>query len=214
METIQLLAKLGEYQYMKRLIKYGELYLRPISDFTKIENKGGIGDKYENMISYCSPKDPTITILSKNGEKIQLPPSARIVYGEHSDRNNLVYCMTMVDFNKDDTLTIKDSENINKIGSNYDTMVLIYNQNKLFARIEDAAKKLSWEIEYKCVNYYPEKNIIKKNLTAFDKRNSYSYQKEFRFCFSSYDDKPRTLTIGNIEDIAVIIKAQPIKNND
>ena len=83
MEEITLLAKLGEYQYMEKLIKDGELYLRPMSDFAKMDSVNGIGDKYENVTSYVSPKNPSIKIQLKDGREIPLSESSKITYIEH-----------------------------------------------------------------------------------------------------------------------------------
>ena len=56
--------------------------------------------------------------------------------------------------------------------------------------------------------YYKEIDILKNDLTPFHKRNSYSPQKEYRFCISNFET-PMTFEIGNIEDIATLIQLQP-----
>lgn len=207
MEEIELLMKLGEYQYMKKLIKDGELYLRPISDFAKMDSAYGIGDKYENMTSSLCPKDPSIKIISKDGTELSLSKNARITYGEHSLTDYLIYSMSMVKFIKNgDILTLKHPDTLNKTGSCYDTIVIIFNPQEFIRRIERAMNN-NWGMECKAVNYYPEKDIILKKLTLFDKRECYSHQNEFRFCFDCDINKPFSLQIGNIEDIAQIKQA-------
>lgn len=210
METIDILVKLGEYQYMQKLIKDGELYLRPISEFTKMDSTCGIGDQYENMTSYSAPKAPSIKIVFKDGTEFPLSESARITYGERSCKKYLIYSMAMVDFVKNgEALTIKYPDVLNMIGAEYDTMVMIFNPKEFIKRIEGAIND-DWGMECKPVNYYAEKDVILKTLTPFDKRDSYSHQKEFRFCFDCDIDKPFSLKIGNIEDIAQIIQAKQI----
>lgn len=73
-------------------------------------------------------------------------------------------------------------------------------------------QKNPWRITYKPINYYPEKDVAFHELSPFDKREIYSYQNEFRFCFDCNINKPYSLKIGNIEDIAQLIQVQPIMN--
>lgn len=211
MEKIQLLVKLGEYQYMERLIKNGELYLRPISEFTKMDSRDGIGYRFESMITYSCPEDPSIKIMFLDGSEFSLSKKSRITYGDHSGIDYLIYCMSMVDFVKNgDFLTIKNPNNISKIGSGYDTMIIILDTNQFINRIRRAILSFPLKMVFSPVHYYSEKNITLKNLTPFYKRKCYSYQNEFRFCFDSNIDKSFCLHIGNIEDIAVIVRAKPI----
>ena len=80
-----------------------------------MDSNDGIGDKYENMISYLSPKDPSIKIVFKDGQEFALSKNARITYGKHSCVDYLIYCMSMIDFVRNgDNLTIKSPENLNK----------------------------------------------------------------------------------------------------
>jgi hypothetical protein len=159
MEEITLLAKLGEYQYMEKLIKDGELYLRPMSDFAKMDSVNGIGDKYENVTSYVSPKNPSIKIQLKDGREIPLPESSKITYVEHDCCDFLIYSMVMIDFIKTrETLKLKHPDELNKIGSGYDTLVIIYDHNEFIKRIKQAINN-QWIMECGPVNYYPEKDI-------------------------------------------------------
>ncbi|MDD3507734.1 MAG: hypothetical protein PHY27_04850 [Parabacteroides sp.] len=209
MNTIKRLAKVGEYQYMERLFKFGELYFRPLSDFIKMEETYGIGDKYENMASYCSPTNPILKMKFPDGNEFSLPPSSRINYGEHSQTNYIIYSMTVIDFYKDkESFRISNPENLERIGSNYDSIVIISNYNEFINRIKIAVQIQFEEIQYGPVEYYKEIDILKNDLTPFHKRNSYSPQKEYRFCISNFET-PMTFEIGNIEDIATLIQLQP-----
>ena len=148
MEEITLLAKLGEYQYMEKLIKDGELYLRPMSDFAKMDSVNGIGDKYENVTSYVSPKNPSIKIQLKDGREIPLSESSKITYIEHDCCDFLIYSMVMIDFIKTrETLKLKHPDELNKIGSGYDTLVIIYDHNEFIKRIKQAINN-QWSITH------------------------------------------------------------------
>jgi len=213
MNTIEGLAKVGEYQYMERLLKFGELYFRPLSDFIKMEETYGIGDKYENMLSYCSPINPTLEFKfangNVNGNVFPLPTSTRIKYGKHSQINYIIYSMTVIDLYKNkESFKISNPENLERMGSNYNTIVLIHNYNEFINRIKKAVKIQFEEMQYGRVEYYKEIDVIKDDLTPFHKRNSYSHQKEFRFCISNFDTA-LILEIGNIADIATLIQLQP-----
>lgn len=210
MNTIKILAKLGEYQYMERLLKFGELYFRPLSEIIKMDETNGIGDKYENIVYYCSPMNPIAKMVFPDGNELLLPHSTRYKYSEHSQINYIIYSMTVVDFYKNKkSFRISKPEYLDNIGSNYDTIVLISNYHEFINRVEKAVQIQFEEMKYGPVDYYKEIDTIKDDLTPFHKRISYSPQKEFRFCISNFDT-PVIFEIGNIEDIATLIQLQPI----
>lgn len=206
-KEIQLLSKIGEYQYMKNLLTDGELYFSPLKRFAAMESTGGIGDKFETAVMYNYPPNPEITI--KIGEQeIPLGKGAKIEYHQlDPDKRGHIYCMSKVDFVyiDKDTLKLKYPENIEDLGVGYDTMIVITNPKEFFKRICNKISEMGYDCEYDSVSYFPEKDIAHKNVTPFDKRERFSYQSEFRI----YIDCDRTdsfiVSIGNIEDIAMLL---------
>lgn len=200
----KLLAKLGEYSYMKRLISCGEIYMTPIAKFRSMEETDGIGDKYENSVSYSSPKSPTITIKFPWGEELQLDKKSRVTYGEISEEPGLIYCLTSISPKMIGTITAL--EEIQKIGVGYDTMILFKDTPEFLRRIEQKLKEFGYEMYYGFVEYYSETNAIHKELTPFHKRERFSYQHEYRIYIECNNQNPLTIHIGNLEDIAYLIR--------
>ena len=188
MNTIKFLAKVGEYEFMQKLYENGELYFRPLSEFIKMEEKDGVSDKFENLNYYCSIEPASLKMMLSNKVEFSLPNATLLKFAEHSPINRIVYCMTFVNIVKDnETYYILERENLCKINSKYDTLVVIHNEKEFINRIIKAVPKQLEELIYGLVDYYPEINTLKQNLTPFDKRSSFSYQKELRFCFSNFD---------------------------
>lgn len=200
----RLLAKLGEYRYMKQLVANGEVYLAPIDAFRKKEEVGGIGDKYENSISYHNPANPIITFKLPGGEDFRLSESSRITYCEHLTDVGVIYCLTALDA---DVQGISESlEDIKKIGVGYDTMILFLDTPEFLKRIELKLKELGYDVYHGFVRYYPEVGVVHDKLTPFDKRERFAYQKEYRIYVDCDNPKPMTIHLGSLEDIAILVK--------
>lgn len=207
-KEIQLLSKIGEYQYMKKLLIKGELYFSPLKRFALMEATGGIGDKFETAVMYNCPPNPSITIRIGEQE-ISLGKGAKIEYHELDlDKRGHIYCMSKVEFvyvNKD-TLKLKYPQNIENLGVGYDTMIVITNTPEFLKRIHNKISEMEFSFEYNSVSYFPEKDIAHKKITPFDKRERFSYQKEFRIYIDCDHIDPFNVSIGNIEDIAMLLQ--------
>ena len=70
--------------------------------------------------------------------------------------------------------------------------------------------KLGYSTYYQPVNYFPEKDIARKIITPFDKREKYSYQNEFRILIECDLHTPLLIKLGSLEDIATIVYAKPL----
>lgn len=206
-KEIQLLAKIGEYQFMQKLLKDGELYFSPLKRFAEMEATGGIGDKFETAIEYNCPPNPEITV--KIGEtEIKLHEGAQIEYHAHDhDKRGHIYCMSKVDFIyvDEDTVKIKYPQNIEDLGVGYDSMIVITNPKEFFKRICNKISEIEYDCEYDSVSYFPEKDIVRKKITLFDKRERFSYQNEFRIYIDCDRVDSFIVSIGNIEDIAMLL---------
>ena len=210
MDNISLLTKLGEYRYMRRLYDLGELYLRPIAEFCHMDEADGIGDAYENVASFRCPSNPMITMKFPWGDFI-LPSSSRVTYAEHLGSGGLVYSMSIVDWSIDDSgnARIVDPDMLNRIGRDYDTLIAVTDCKRFVERVLAAAAARGFVMKAAPVQYYPEKDCIRDDLTPFYKRERYAYQREFRFFMECDEMSPVMLHVGSLADIAVICRAQP-----
>lgn len=206
MKEIKLLCKIGEFQYMSRLLKQGEIYARPLSDFSEMEEDHDIGDKYEISTKHASPPICKITLETKT-RSMPLASSTKIEYGESDlDKSGHIYSLAMIDFvwiNKTE-LKIKNPELIDRIGNNYDSIVIIHKPYLFFERIRKHINEMGYGISYGPVNYYSQEDSYPINITPFDKRDKYSYQSEHRIFIDYNSQKPYPFCIGSIEDIAIL----------
>ncbi len=211
-EETTLLGKLGEPFYMKKLFYEGEIFFRPLHDFAEMDESNGIGDKLETATTYCCPPNPQITLNFSNGQKLQLPKEAKIEYHEHDSlKEGLIYCMSMVNYiiiNRE-ILKIKETQSLERLG-NYNSMVTILNCPAFIERLKNTVNKLGYSTYYQPVNYFPEKDIARKIITPFDKREKYSYQNEFRILIECDLHTPLLIKLGSLEDIATIVYAKPL----
>jgi len=206
-DDVELFAKLGERKYMKRLLKYGELYFRPLHEFAEMDEMDGIGDKLETAINYTSPLNPEITLRSQDGWEFKLSKGARISYHMHDrSKGGHIYSMLILDceYITNDHLRIKNQNELSQIGHNYGSMVIICDCETFISRITQKIDELGYELYYAPVSYYPEEDVINKTVSPFEKREKYSYQKEFRFIVDCGLKDSFVLQIGNIEDIATL----------
>lgn len=203
MKNERLLAKLGRRCHMERLIAYGELYMSPIGTFRTIEQTGGIGDPYENYRSYLNPANPTITIHLPSGEQLRLSDRSRIVYGERSEAPGSIYCLTSIDRSK--LGTPEALTEIKRIGTGYDTMILLLDCPEFLRRVERRLQEVGYEMYDGFVTYYKETDAVHEKLTPFHKRERFSYQHEYRIYAECTERNPWILSIGSLEDIAMLI---------
>lgn len=201
----ELLAKLGEYNYMKKFLLEGELYFRPLNEFAKMDENNGIGDKLEIGIEYTSIKPLTAKIITKDKNIIDLHPTNITYYSRTQNYCGHIYSMTKVLVNiENETLTFAEPDKLESIG-NYNTIVLITNETEFIHRVTKALSKINKLFKYGSVNYFSTNNIIHHKIDAFQKRDIYSSQNEYRFFIQSQLTEPFIIKIGNITDIAILL---------
>lgn len=212
MEIIKdIMVKMQKYEYMRRFLLYGEMYMNTLQAFAQMDETDGIGDKFENSIGFRCYKPIQAQFIFKNGNSVTLHPKF-IKVREFIDNNiGNIYSMALVDCNLQaigDKMRFRFSnpEMLEKIGSGYDTVVVISNPQEFINRVEAAVKNLGSDLYYGPVEYFSMDDYNKKiEITPFKKRDKYEYQREFRFFVDFKSNEPQTLKIGNISDIAFLI---------
>lgn len=202
------LAKFGEYQWMSKLIHEGEIYMNSLLNFANIEETNGIGDEFENSISYEKYVYPNLPKLKLEGVKIPNKKISEIRVRSYPEENKgHIYSMSIVDIYKtvDDVLVPKYDKKMDEIGKNYDTMVLICNPDEFLRRIK--CKVLEYKLYYSEVTYFSINEQNRIVITPFTKRDIYAYQREFRLFIQNDSVEPIKFNIGDIRDIAVLISS-------
>lgn len=205
------IVKMQRYEYMRRFLLYGEMYMNTLQTFTKMDECDGIGDKFENSISYINYKPIHAIFKLSNGKELKLHPTS-IKVREFVDTNiGNIYSMALVDCNIqtiDNQLkfSIQNVDIINSIGNGYDSIVVILNPVEFISRCEKTIQSMGYKLYYDPVEYFSDNEFNKKiEITPFMKRDRYKSQNEFRLFVDFNSNEPQIIKIGNISDIAFLI---------
>lgn len=206
-----ILIKVQKYEYMRRFIMYGEMYMNTLMYFAKMEESTGIGDKFENSISYMRYKPIQDEIKSSNGNE-SVPKLSEINVREYVEQNiGNIYSMAMVDcdiqmIGNNMKLSIINNDVFQSLDSDYDTIVVICRHDTFIERCREAFSKLNVNSSFGKVEYFSVKEYNNKiNITPFMKRDKYKEQNEFRIFADFNSNEPKAIRIGDIRDIAILI---------
>lgn len=221
MATVKdILIKVQKYEYMRRFIMHGEMYMNTLMYFAEMDESTGIGDKFENSISFMRYKPVQAVLKFSSGKEITLHPS-EIKVREYVDQNiGNIYSMAMVDcnvqmMNNNTKLSIINNDFFQSLDSNYDTIVVILQCDKFIERCKDAFLKLGVASYFGKVEYFSEQEYNNKiKITPFVKRDKYRAQNEFRIYADFSSNKPQTVRIGDIRDIAILIHKSGFNSMD
>ncbi len=203
------LFKFGEYEYMKKLYEEGELFFNTIYYFKKLEDENLRGDKNENL-SHCLQSSSTKIII--NNEIINTTGSIKI-YNPYKDNFNFTHIFSMSSLYDEETLDF--DHRIKQFG---DSSIIIYNIQEFFFRLKKGLDKIIdigylESFNYNKVKYY-DLDIHHGKLDVFSKSHKYSFQKEWRLGLrlSNNNSEPYSLKIGDLTDIAKIVKTEDYLN--
>jgi hypothetical protein len=209
-------VKIGDFEYMDRLLRLGELYFRPLRDFSKME-EGQRGDSLEgygriitieaNPIVTIQPTLPVVPSFKVRPERIALG-------GSHARKG--IYCMSLLC-----TAPAYDRENpcnaITLIKSGFilhfctaltefgEWAVVLWNPEEFSKRLRNCLGLLNFGYHANEVEYVESINGILK-LDAFKKLSKFQHQSEWRIVTQDDANIPFTIRIGSLEDIAYLVK--------
>ena len=201
------LVKIGKKEHMERLLKYGEVYMNSTKFFRDHEN-AEIGDTYEGAL-YIENGRVAKYRNKINNEKLYCMWHINSMFPLHQDIiHSIVYDETTgkrtvsLDFRKLSGFTPGEDS----------YMVVIHNVKKFNERFNKACKKAKANFIKHCVvTYYDEYAINpNKRLSPFHKRKRYEKQQEIRYLAYKDTNKPLTLKLGSLEDIAGIYNVNEV----
>jgi len=209
-KTAMALIKFGELEHMQKLYKDGEIFLNTISYFKNLEDKKLRGDRDENITQNLQSSKIKLFI---NGNHVK-GVSGSIKINDYQ-KNKFTHVFSM-------SALCSDAEIINpvfdgKVKEFGGEAVFIYNVKEFLSRLINASNQLIKEGILECfeadvVKYY-DFGKHHGNLDSFSKSQDYSFQKEWRLCMRLFDNSsPCIIRIGNISDIAEIIKSEDFFN--
>lgn len=193
--TIKKIIKIGQKEYMEKLLKNGEVYFNTVEYFRKndvgdyLRGDFAEGLKYSQLINFRSPSLEEFGIKFRNAK----------INGD-TDISHL-FSMYMV------TSEFWEGKiHFDKRILEFGDYALIINPREFLEKVMKASK---YEIKYGPAVYY-KTPPIPISLNSFSKREEFKYQNEFRFVINSSSKKPIIIKIGDISDIATMIPTETL----
>jgi len=202
--TLSLLIKIGQKKHIDQLQKTGLIHSETVKYFREheIEEIELRRDTREGAQSSIRIKD--LKLLVENKDLPITFKNARFnTFNLELDLTH-IFCLYAVTPDLADGQLFIDKKVI-KFG---DTALLITDPGEFIKRVENATKE-KFRCTFKPVQYYPNTNDYTR-LTIFDKPNSFSFQREFRFHFDHIDKDYLEFKIGSLSDISVIIESEKL----
>ena len=190
--------KIGEDEYMRKLLEKGEVFMRTLEEFRKMENESkdcsdGRGDAYEGVDAITQ-----VDALFLGDTKVE--GCSPIRHNLPGGIKGLIYCLFGV---YDSPFDIRGSlpNEVKKMGN---SAVVIRDPMVFIDRCATAVRKAGGGMMAGSVQYYDE-NAGDYFLSPWLKRNKFRAQSEYRLFIPCGNEGCYTLHIGSIEDIAEII---------
>jgi hypothetical protein len=207
------LLKLGEREFMSRLLCKGEVYMSPLGRFTTLDVPER-GDCDEGLLAKARKGDG-VTIdmtLEFDGQDIDLGTVEPNDLTLHIDSGHGIYCMCGLssDTPTDEDLSpalchLEGKQRIwlpPKLKAFGSYGVLILNNPEFVRRLEKAATATGLTLTHGFVEYAPRKPPTL--MGPFRKYDEFKHQAEVRFLTNEKLDGPMSLMLGNLRDIAVM----------
>ena len=172
-----------------------------------MDEKNHIGDRFETAITHSCPTNQRITARSIDGKNhIPIPESEVSWQIIDKNKEGHIYCMSIVQYEHINSKYIQctSTELIDKMDPAYETMIVITDPEEFINRLISALENDDRIFYFKCqpVEYFSPENKLNFKITPFHKRDTYSFQREYRFFIEAEPNIPFSICIGNIEDIA------------
>ncbi|MGH1399397.1 MAG: hypothetical protein ACRBCT_09305 [Alphaproteobacteria bacterium] len=210
-----LLFRFGKTEHVKRFVENGEIYMNPVSYFKKIEGDTERSDKNENITGLHQAKTMKMYV---NDKEIKGLTNQVTFYIPQQDKYmaSHIFCMSCLCEGE----SIRDDKKI------FDDKIKDFGEAfAVIGRLDIFAERLNTKLQSmlddneilrahtKRVEYVDKKSYSGE-MDIFKKTNDYGHQKEFRISITCPDhlDKPFKFSIGNLSDIAHIMKTKKFKN--
>jgi hypothetical protein len=213
--TIHGLMKIGPSEFMERLYKNGEIYMKEFLWFKDLEDDKQRSDKNEGL--YMLKQAPYLKIRTEDGKEFEFSTSGKGIKltspakfrGHYTDIKANVYCMYGFDSKICSKSNVVDSQ-ILEFG---DSAVLVFNPSEFLNRIKNSLSALGLKPICRMVKYYDEETYEGEDMLAFHKPNFFEHQNEFRIFVEREEYGDLKFNIGSLEDIAEIHSTDTILNS-
>jgi hypothetical protein len=217
--------KAVEKQFYDKFINDGEICMQTQNWFRKHESTdANIGDSYEGAKIVCGRgylffPEPVETFNNEslflhsiidqmhnnNENKELLVESTDFKLFDESEKVNIfcLYSVLSSDFKQNKASCLANEKFIKEFSNH--RFLFFTHPKEFLLRIENALFALGKKMNAGLVKYYSQEDNFIFDLTAFNKLERYSYQKEFRLAIENELDDIVILKIGSIRDICIEI---------
>ncbi|WP_269915512.1 hypothetical protein [Acinetobacter sp. HY1485] len=224
--TINILAKLFQKkQYMEDFLD-GNLHINHLGYYFNLESgnlKDTQADRLEGVTRQSQPKDVKISFNIPGTEEWHTIPAedhAGPIYLQDEYLFNLkCLCFYSPTIYLDNSDSVKNQLLISKkMQDDFgDFIVFFHNPSEFLNRVQKAVKKNGYGYKSNRVNYFSSVDNFQAcdSSKGFDKRDIFSFQKEYRILIETLEHEPTPLKlqIGNIRDICAFMTVDQFNND-
>lgn len=192
-----ILIKIGQKEHIENLRAKGQVYMKPVSYFTNLENDAARSDRLDGSVHIIQPKHIGVMTISSIDTTITFSPDeivGPVMIGSSQNDSCNVFCMYSI--TKPTDICPIDA----RILGFGDYFVMILNQMEFINRYISAANKMGlWGVA-KPVKYFDSEEYS-GDTGIFMKSDVFSYQREYRFMLKPGSKDAIMLTLGDLSDI-------------
>lgn len=208
---MEILIKLGEYQYMKDLVDDGVVFLNTLEFFRTLEEEGERKDVNEGAVRVRNYSGGFLKIKDSEAgmyEEVAKLNHTQVRESSSNIQNLNVYCLYYV--NTKVPLPSLGALMEFRVKNGFGQFaVIITDPGAFVTRIKDAVLAKGYKHFRSIVNYV-DLTVDNVEVGPFVKHHEFSYQNELRIAVHTGNelDEAIRLEIGSIKDIAVIVPAE------
>lgn len=204
-DPVLALLKIGAAEHMRQLLVDGNLYMQPIACFRKLESDLLRCDRDEGLTASRAATGAVMSV-QREAEWHSLGTLAGpLRFRADDEAGGNVFCMFALRGNHFDGFIDR------RILDFGDSVVVFTKGDEFLTRFLAAAEREGFKPDWRLVDYVDAESYSGA-MGPFRKFSRFAYQSEFRLVARPDNAAPRSLLLGSLEDIAMLIPASEIEN--
>lgn len=202
-DPVLAILKLGAGEHMRELVTEGHLYMQSLSHFRALEADSLRADSNEGLTFSVKASGATLSV-EKDGAWLQVGTFAGpLRYRADNEPGGNIFSLVAVRGSQADQPV--DPRNL-EFG---DTAVVFTNGDEFVKRTRSAAVRMGLHVRVGLVEYV-DPETYEGPMGPFRKYSPFSYQSEARLVVEPESPEPRSLYLGPLGDIAVLVPVSEI----
>lgn len=204
-DPVLTLMKFGAAEHMADLCIYGQLYMQSVKFFRNLEADVVRGDQHEGL-RYCGQPDVTALEVKQGGKWLKVEGIVGpILFRDGRAEVGNIYCMFALRGSHADAFFEGRSKRPVDVDSLRfgDSAVVFTDGEEFMGRVRAAAEREGLELQYDLVEYVDQATYTGP-MGPFRKFSAFAHQSEFRILAKPECETARVLTVGSLEDIAIV----------